>query len=85
MSRSEADKNGAIKQRRQFPQKIMVWLPVCSKGVSPTLIFKEGTVDHHRCIREVRPLALKYGNQTLASHWTFQQDGASPHIHHLAK
>lgn len=85
VSRSEADKNGAVKQRRQFPQKIMVWLAVCSKGVSPLFIFKEGTVDHDRYIREVLPVALKYGNETLGSHWTFQQDGAKPHTHHLTQ
>ena len=60
-------------------------MAVCSKGVSPTLIFKEGTVDHDRYIREVLPVALKYGNQTLGSHWTFQQDVARPHIHHLTQ
>ena len=49
------------------------------------LIFKEGTFDHGRCIREVLPVALKYANQTLGSQWTFQQDGATPHIHHLAQ
>ena len=81
VSRSEADKNGTVKQRRQFPQKVMVWLTVCWKEVSPMLIFKEGTIDHDRCIREVLPAALKYGNQTLGSHWTFQQNGDRPHIH----
>ena len=83
--RSEADKNGAVKQRRQFPQKVMVWLTACSKGVSPLIIFKEGTVDHDRYIREVLSVALKNGNRTLGSHWTFQQDGAKPHIHHLTQ
>ena len=37
------------------------------------IIFKEGTVDHHQYIREGIPVALKYGNQTLGSHWTFEQ------------
>ena len=85
VSRSKADKNGAIKQRRQFPQNVIMWLGVCSKRVSPMLIFKEEMVDHDRYIREVLPVALKYGNQTLESHWTFQQDGARPHIHHLTQ
>ena len=49
------------------------------------LIFKEGTADHHRYIREVLPVAFKYGNQTLGSHWTFQQNGARSHIHHLTQ
>ena len=53
--------------------------------MSPMLIFKEGRVDHDRYIRELVPVALKYGNQTLGSHWTFQQDGARPHIHHLTQ
>ncbi|CAF5099622.1 unnamed protein product, partial [Rotaria magnacalcarata] len=28
-NRSEADINGGIRQKRKFPQKVMVWLGVC--------------------------------------------------------
>lgn len=59
----------------------MVWLAVCSKGVSPIVIFYEGTIDHARYIREVLPVALKYGKDILGTCWTFQQGGAKPHIH----
>ena len=30
VDRAEADKKGGIKQKRKFPQKVMVWLGVCS-------------------------------------------------------
>ena len=63
VSRAEADKKGGVKQKRKFPEKVMVWLAVCSKGVSPMVIFDEGTVDHARYIREVLPVALKYGKR----------------------
>ena len=63
----------------------MIWLSVCSKGVSPIVIFDEGTIDHARYIREVLPVALKYGNDILGTYWTFQQDGAMPHVHHLTQ
>ena len=59
----------------------MVWLGVCSEGVSPLVIFEKGTVDHARYIKEVLPVALKFGNDTFGNDWTFQQDGAKPHIH----
>ncbi|CAF5222457.1 unnamed protein product [Rotaria magnacalcarata] len=59
----------------------MVWLAVCSKGVSPLVIFENGTVDHDRYIKEVLPVAPKFGNNTFGAAWTFQQDGARPHIH----
>lgn len=59
----------------------MVWLGVCSKGVSPLVIFENGTVDHDRYIKEVLPVALKYGNAMFGNDWTFQQDGATPHNH----
>ncbi len=26
---------------------------------------------------------MKYGNKIFGNDWTFQQDGAKPHIHHL--
>ena len=73
----------------------MVWLGVCSKGVSPLVIFEQGsffyyafnqgTVDHDRYIKEVLPVALKYGNYVFGNNWTFQQDGAKPHVHRLTQ
>ena len=63
----------------------MVWLPVCSKAVSPIVILKEGTLDHKRYINEILPIALKYGNDVFGSQLTFQQDGPKPHTHHLAQ
>ena len=83
--RVEADKRGGVKQKRKFSQKMMVWFAVCSKRVSPIVIFDEGTIDHARYIREVLPVALKYGNDILGNYWTFQQDGAMPHVHHLTQ
>ena len=43
-SRDEADEQGGIKMRQKFPQKVMVWLGVCSKGVTPLVILDQGTV-----------------------------------------
>lgn len=84
-NRAEADEKGGVRQKRKFPQKVMVWLAVCSKGVSPIVIFDEGTINHDRYIREVLPVALKYGNKTLGTNWTFQQDGAMPHVHQITQ
>ena len=81
VNRDEADANGGIKQVQKFPQKVMVWLGVCSRGVSPLVIFEKGTVDHDRYIKEVLPVALKFGNDVFGDDWIFQQDGAKPHIH----
>ena len=61
--RDEADENGWRKQKRKFPQKVMVRLDVCSKGVTPLVILDKGTTDHERYIREVLPVAIKYGNK----------------------
>ena len=79
--RMEADAKGGIKRRRKYPQKVMVWLAVCSQGVSPLIIFEDGTLDHVRYINEVLPVALQYENKVFRNHWTFQQDGGRPHIH----
>jgi transposase len=81
VNRSEADTKGGTRQKRKFPQKVMVWLGVCSKGVSPLVIFENGTVDHERYIKEVLPVAFKFGNSMFGNDWTFQQDGAKPHTH----
>ncbi|CAF3799698.1 unnamed protein product [Rotaria sp. Silwood1] len=84
-NRIEANKIGELKQKQQASQEIMVWLGVCSKGISPLVIFEEGPVDHARYIDEVLPVTLKYGNKTFGGDWTFQQDGAKPHIHYLTQ
>ena len=64
VNRSAADTKGGIRQKRKFPQKVMIWLGVCSNGVSspPLVIFEDGTMDHDRYIKEVLPVALKFGN-----------------------
>ena len=83
VSRGEADKQGGIKQTPKFPEKVMIWLAVCSKGVSPLVIFENATVDHSRYIQEVLPMALEYRDKVFGNQWTFQQDNAKPHVHHL--
>ena len=55
------------------------------KDISPLVIFEEDTVDYARYIKEVLPVALKYGNKVFSNEWTFQQDGATPHIHQLTQ
>ena len=72
---------GGLRRKREFPQRVMVWLGIYSKGVSPLVIFESDTLDHDRYIKEVLPVALKYGNDMFGDDWTFQQDGAKPHIH----
>ena len=59
----------------------MVWLGVCSKGLSPLVIFENRKVDHNRYINDVLPVALKYENNIFRNDWIFQQDGAKPHFH----
>lgn len=75
IDRREADQKGGRMQKRKFPQRVMV----CSKGVSPLVILNNGTVDHERYIREVLPVAVKFGNKCFGNYWTFQQDRARPH------
>ena len=84
-SRDEADKQGGIKQTRKFPEKMIIWLAVCFKGVSPLVIFQNGTVDHSRYIQEVLPVALEYDDKVFGNQSTFQQDNAKPHVHHLTQ
>ena len=59
-------------QQGKFPQKVMVWLAVCSEGVMPLVLFEKGTLDHHRYIKEVLPVARQYGNSKFGNNWTFQ-------------
>ncbi|CAF3774122.1 unnamed protein product [Rotaria magnacalcarata] len=85
VDRADADKRGGIKHKRKFPQKVIVWLGACSQGITPLVIFDEGTVDHACYIEKVLPVALEYGNKVFGNDWIFQQDGAKPHQHYLTQ
>ena len=85
VDRAAADLKGGKREKRKFPQKVLLWLGVCSKGVTPLVIFDEGSVDHQRYIREVLRVAADYGKKVFGNNWTFQQDGARPHTHHLSQ
>ena len=77
VDREEADAKGGVCQKRKFPQKVIVWLGACSKGLTPLVILDKGTVDHQRYINQVLPVALKYGIKVFGKDWTYQQDGAT--------
>ena len=53
----------------------MVWLGMCSAGLTKLIILDKGTLNHERYIREVLPIALKCGNEMMGNDWMFQQDG----------
>ena len=59
---------GGFRRKRELPQKVMVWLGVCSKSVSPLVIFESDTLDHDRYMKEVLPIALKYGNDMFGDY-----------------
>ena len=74
VNRSAADTKGGLRQKRRFPQKVMVLLGVCSKGVSSLVIFEDGTMDHDRYIKEMtclEPIGLS--SKTMQSR-TFIQN-----------
>ena len=63
----------------------MVWLDMCGEGLTELVIIEDGTMDTERSINEVLLIAVKFGSRMLGDSWTDQQDGATPHIHHLAQ
>ena len=58
------------KKRRKFPQKVMVWLGIRSESVPPLVLFGKGTLNHHRYIKEVLLVTLRYGNSKFGNNWT---------------
>ena len=77
----EADRRGGKKQQGKIAEKVMVWLVVCSEGVAPLVLLEKGTLNHHRYIKKVLPVALRYGNSKFGNNCTFQQDNGTPHTH----
>lgn len=84
VNRAEADKNGGIHPKRKFAQGVMVWLAVCTQGVSPLIIFEKGTINHQVYIEKVLSVAKKFGDKMFGNDWTYQQDGATCHTHRLS-
>ena len=84
-SREEADRKGGFRQKTKRLGKVMVWLDACAKGLTTPVIFENGTIDAEVYINEVLPIALECGDKMLGSNWTYQQDGAKPHIHNLTQ
>ena len=55
------------------------------EGFRKPVILDNGTVNHEKDIDEVLPVVLKHGNKMMGSSWTYQQDGATAHTHHLSQ
>ena len=67
---------GEVKKnsKESFQKKVMVW----SESVALLALFEKCTLNHHRYIKKVLPVALRYGNSKFG---TFQQDNETPHTH----
>lgn len=64
---TEAKVRGGVKKTRKFPARVMLWLGACSEGLSPLVIFDKDSVNHEVYIKEVLPVALKFGNRVLGN------------------
>ena len=71
VDKEEANRRGRKKQQEKFAEKVTVWLAVCSEGVEPLVLFEKGTLDYRRYIKEVLPVALRYGNRKFGNNWAF--------------
>ena len=85
VDRGEADEKDGRKEKPTFSQKVMVWLGICSKGVTLLVILDKGIIDTDRYIKEVLLVAIKYGNKVFGNDWTYQQDGTTSHTHELTQ
>ena len=84
-TRVDADNLGAVFKKQKFPKKVMVWLAVGANMHSRPIFFIDESVDHDLYIKKALPEALRFGNATFGSNWTFVQDGATPHTHELTQ
>ena len=46
----------------------MVGSDICSKGVTPLVIFDQGTVDRVEYIKNILSITFKYENKTFEEH-----------------
>ena len=59
----------------------MVWLAIGSDGVTSLVLFEKGTLNHHRYIKKVLFVTLRYENSKFGKNWIFQHDNRTPHTH----
>ena len=50
----------------------MVWLAICSKGLSPLVIIENNKLNSNQYIQKILPVAVKFGNNHFGNDWTFQ-------------
>lgn len=79
VNREAANQVGGLRGVSKFPGKIMVWLAACASGISKVVFLESGTINQDKYIEEVLPVARRFGNKQLGTHWWFQQDGARAH------
>ncbi|KAL4500781.1 hypothetical protein ABPG72_020015 [Tetrahymena utriculariae] len=79
VDRAQADLKGGIFQKQKFPQKVMVWIGVSSRGLSPLVFLPKGGINSQIYIDQVLPVSKKFGDDNLGEDWIYQQDGATCH------
>jgi inhibitor of nuclear factor kappa-B kinase subunit alpha len=75
-----------IVKKRQFPEKLMVWLGASYHGLTPVHFVEEkAKVNQHYYLHSVlEPLVLPRSQTMFAGeNWVFQQDGATSHTARL--
>ena len=48
-------------------------------NVAPIVLFEKGTLDYHRYVKEVLPVALRHRNNKFGNNWTLKQDNGTSH------
>ncbi|CAF1354989.1 unnamed protein product [Didymodactylos carnosus] len=85
VNRAEADKNGGVKQKQEFPQKVMVWLGVCSEGVTPLVIWIMAQPRHplsQGCIERANDvLSIALGKRLDTNNSVHWSDGLLPVVY----
>ena len=79
-SGSEANRKGAFHQKTKHGGKVMVCLGICAKDLTTPVIFENEATNAEVYILSI---AFECGHKMLGSNWTYQQDDARSHIHHL--
>ena len=62
-----------------------MWLGACAQRLTRPVIFENETMNAEVYINEVLPIVLKCDDKMLTSNWTYQEDSATLHIHHLTQ
>ena len=79
-SRQEANENGGLLLKKNYPTKVMMWVGLAFNGKCKVVVLPSNeSFNGDFYVKNVLPFVNRDGRKLTGDNFTFQQDGASFH------